>query len=124
MTDDAISALKGIGPRALHVIGEIKTREQFKADKKISDYKKLKGKQVPKTFNLYLQLAGCSYLEACRIEHIVKKNGCATIDDFMIVGENCYDGWSGIGPKRKEKLIATHDLIAKDMKKRMKISIK
>lgn len=116
MTDDAISALKGIGPRAMHVIGEIKTRERFKSEKKISDYKKMKGKRIPKTFKTYLQLAGATYLESCNIEKIVKENGCKTVDDFMLVGENCYDGWKGIGPKRKERLIVTHNLIAKDMK--------
>ena len=118
MADDHIAALPGIGPRAMHIIGMIKTRERFKAEKKISEYKKMKGKEEPKTFKYYLQKAGCTYLEACNIEHIVKKNGCRTIDEFMLVGENCYSGWKGIGPARNEKLIATHAIIAKDLKVR------
>ena len=120
MTDDNILALKGIGARSMKIISTIKTRERYKAEKKLTEYKKLKGKQSPKNFRYYLQKAGCSYIEACNIERIVKINGCKTVDHFMNTKPVVIGTWKGIGPKRLEKIILTMNLIEEDRKLKTK----
>ena len=117
--DSVIAEIRGIGNRYMHIISVIKTREIYKSEQKISDYKKLKGKKCPKDFRYYLQKAGATYLESCNIEKIVKQNGVATVDEFLLVRPNCMDGWKGIGPKRLATLTEAQKLIAKS--KRIKL---
>ena len=109
-TDDVtISEMKGIGPRSMVVIGKIKTAEKAKTEKKTSLYEKFSGKSGASQRNIRYCLqkgSGCSYLEACNIEAILRKNGCNTVNKFMKLDPETVKNWKFIGPKRLEKIIA------------------
>ena len=114
-TDDmTIANMKGIGPRSLAVISRIKTEESAKAEKKAEEYKKLKGESCVKNFKYYFMKAGCGYLEACRIEHVVKKHCCKEPSDLLKFKPMEIGSWKFIGPKRLDKIIAARQFIMDD----------
>ena len=109
---ESIQEIKGVGPRALHIIGVIRTREKCKAEKKMNMYKKAKGKALPKDLKYYMRKLGVSYLSACQFERILKKNGIMTISDFMEASQEEISQFKGIGPKRLQNCVEIKSMIA------------
>lgn len=95
-----ISSIKGIGPRALHVISVIKTREQCKAEKMMNLYKKTKGKDLPRDIKYYMEKLGNTHLSACQFERVLKRGGINTFEDFLETPLEEIGQIKGIGPKR------------------------
>lgn len=111
--DNEIMYIKGIGTRAMNVISVIKTREMFKAEKKMNSYKKLKGKKrVPIDIKSCMIDLGCTTMNAAQFEHILKRGGIVTIDDLLNTSQEDLSQIKGIGPKRLQMCVQLKGMIS------------
>lgn len=115
-----IYALKGIGDKAMKLIGIVMTKEEYERNKKMDIYKKNCHDCSCVTLKDYFKKSGTTYLEACCIEKILKKNGVKTIDDFMALKKPQMTEIKGIGEKRAETIYKTQKLIKANKKKAAK----
>ena len=113
-----IQIIKGIGDRALNIIGKIRTKEEYRIKQMTDVYNKHKGTVRPITLRDWFVQAGCSYLEACNMEKIIVKNGCKTVDAFMEMDMAEIGSWKGIGAKRLQTCVETKAIISSVKKKR------
>lgn len=113
-----IQSIKGIGDRALHILGQVMTKERMKREKKMDIYRKTQGKAEPQTLCGWLEKAGVCYTEARQLEKILKTNGIRDICVFMNTPEEKIASFERIGVKRLENLRKVKALLLK--KKRVK----
>ena len=106
-----IYALKGIGDKAMKLIGIVMTKEECERKKKMDIYKKSCHDCVPTTLKDWIKKTGTTNLEACTLQKILKNNGVKTIDDFMKLKTADMKQIKGIGPKRIETIYKTQKLI-------------
>ena len=112
--DNDISAMHGIGDRAMKIISVIKTREIAKAAKAMRSYKKQKAKEqkICYTFKDYAMKCGMNYISACQFEHTLKHAGIRTTEDLMNSSQEELCQIRGIGPKRLQACLEIKDMIA------------
>lgn len=115
--DVYISNIKGIGPRSMHIIGEVKTKIEYDMKNQKETYKKMCGNIVTKDLKYYIQKCGKSYLEACTIDHILKANGIRDMEVFRNTPIDNFKYFNKIGPKRMETLAAVMKLANADYKR-------
>lgn len=115
-----IYALKGIGDKAMKLIGVVMTKEEYERKKKADIYKKNCHDCTPTTLKDWFRKAGVTNLEACCIEKILKNNGVKTIDDFMKLKTPEMGAMKGIGEKRKATIYKTQKLIKASKRKAAK----
>ena len=114
MADDAIYALKGIGDRAMHIISEVKTKEESKAKKTMKTYKKTKGNSIPKDFKYYANECGISYLQTCQLEKILKEHSVKDVYALIDISQEEISQWKGVGVKRLQWFFEIKGLASKD----------
>lgn len=110
-TPNEIYALKGIGDKAMKLIGVVMTKEEYARKEQQKLYKKNCGECVPTTLKDWLRKTGATYLEACCIEKSLKLAGYKTVDDFMALKKPQMLEIKGIGEKRMEMIYKTQKLI-------------
>ena len=115
-----IYALKGIGDKAMKLIGIVMTKEECERKKKMDIYKKSCHDCVPTTLKDWIKKTGTTNLEACTLQKILKNNGVKTIDNFMELRTPEMEQMKGIGPKRIETIYKTQKLIKVHQRKAAK----
>ena len=109
--DTFIYSIKGIGDRAMNLISRVKTKEAFAREKREEAYKKLQHNVNPITLKNWFEQTDMSYMAACKLEKILKKNGINTVDDFMKKSQAEIGSFSGIGPKYLQKCFEVKGMI-------------
>lgn len=115
-----IYALKGIGDKAMKLIGIVMTKEEYERKKRAEVYKKNCHDCTCVTLKDWFKKAGATYLESCNLELILKRNGVKTVDDFMALKKSQMDEMKGIGLKRRETIWITQKLIKASKRKAVK----
>lgn len=115
-----IYAMKGIGDKAMKLIGIVMTKEQYQRDHMKDIYKKNCHDCSCITLKDWFKKAGATYLESCNLELILKRNGIKTIDDFMALKTPQIEEMKSIGPKRRETICKTQKLIKSSKRKAVK----
>ena len=115
-----IYALKGVGDKAMKLIGIVMTKEEYERKQKQDIYKKNCHDCTCVTLKDWFKKAGCTHLEACNIERILKNNGVNTIDDFLGLKKPQMSGMKGMGEKRMAMVYKTQRIIRLNQRKTLK----
>lgn len=115
-TSDELYAIKGIGDRAIRLIGIVMTKEQAIRDQKKDIYEKNCHDCECTTLQDWFKKAGCTYLESCVLQKIMREWGVKSVDIFMKMKMTEFGKMKGIGPKRLQTIEKTKKLIAKKHK--------
>lgn len=116
-TPNELYEIKGIGDKAMKLIGVVMTKEKYEREHKQDIYKKHCHDCVPTTLKDWFKKAGTTYLEACCIEKALKLAGFKTVDDVMALKKPDMQQIKGIGEKRMETIWKTQKLIKAGKKK-------
>lgn len=116
MKPEEITRIKGIGPRSMNLITKVTTKEQMRRDQRMAEYKRQCCELQCICLRDWFQKAGLSYLSACQLERILKKNGVNNIDIFMKTTFSEFDKMNGIAEKRLLVISKTKKLIEKEQK--------
>ena len=115
-TTEEIWNIKGIGNMSMNLISKVMTKEQMVRAKNEDVYKKHCHECDPTCLRDWFQKAGASYLQACQIDRIMKRNGVRNIDMFMHLTFGDFDKMSGIAEKRLAMIAKTKKLIEQSNK--------
>ena len=115
-----IYALKGIGDKAMKLIGIVMTKEEYERKQKQDIYKKNCHDCSCVTLRDWFKKAGATHLEACNIERVLKNAGYKTFNDFMALKKPAMLEIKGMGEKRMEMVYKTQKLIKASKKKAAK----
>lgn len=116
-TPNELAAIKGIGDRAMNLIGRVMTKEQAIRDKKKDIYDKNCHDCECTSLRDWFKKAGCTYLEACTLQKIIKQWGVNTVDIFVKTKTSEFEKMKGIGPKRMATIDKAKKMIARKQKK-------
>jgi len=115
---EELMALKGIGPKAMNLLGKVMTKEETKRNQISAVYEKYCS-DVPCTcLRDWFEKCGCMYLEACIMQKILKNNGIKTVDAFMKAKNSDFEKMHGIGQKRMQEITKVKKAIAKQKTKK------
>ena len=110
---EELLAIKGIGNKAMVLIGRVMTKEEAERKSKMDVYRKNCGSCPPVTLADWLQKTGCSYMECCTISRILRQNGIKTVDEFMKTKQEQFASYKGIAEKRINVIMKTQAIIRK-----------
>lgn len=114
---EELQKIKGIGPKSMALIAKVVTKEQMIRDKKKDVYDKACHKVECTCLRDWFKKAGLSYLSACQLDRILKKNGINTVDKFMKTTFGEFEAMKGIASKRLETIATVKQMIEKKKKK-------
>lgn len=115
-TPNELKEIKGIGDKAMHLIGVVMTKEQAIRDNMKAVYDKNCHECPPTSLRAWFQKAGATYLESVNLERIIKENGVKSIDVFKKTKLTVFAGYKGIAAKRMETIAKTKKLMARKTK--------
>ena len=111
-TPEEIFAIKGIGDASMNLISRVMTKEHMARATRDEIYKKKCHECEPTCLRDWFQKSGASYMEACKVEKILKENGIRSIDMFMSMTFKDYEQMSGIAEKRLILIAKTKKMIS------------
>lgn len=115
-TPNELKDIKGIGDKAMHLIGVAMTKEQAVRDNMKAVYDKNCHDCPPTTLHAWFQKAGSTYLESMNLERIMKNNGVKTVDIFRKTPLKTFAEFKGIAAKRLQMIAKTKKLMARKAK--------
>ena len=117
-TPNELKEIKGIGDKAMHLIGVVMTKEQAIRDNMKDIYDKNCHECPPTSLRAWFQKAGATYLESVNLERILKENGIKTIDVFKKTKLTEFAGYKGVAAKRLGLIAKTKKLMARKGKEK------
>ena len=114
METEEIQKIKGIGPKSMALIGKVITKEQMVREQKKALYDRYCNDPGCTGLRDWFRKASISYLSACQLEKILKRNGITNVDIFMKTNSEEFLQMNGIAAKRLEIIARTKKLIAEN----------